>query len=134
MLTRYTTFSPGMQHNVITASAPYGLGLDQVLLPEVLRSAGFSTHLVGKWHLGYFQSNYTPTARGFDTHYGYWNGEEVGLNAIKSYCQSVCPGYFQSNYTPTARGFDTHYGYWNDEEVRLIAIKSYCLSVCWPAM
>ena len=66
----------GMQHGVIRASAPYGLGLEQKLLPEILKSAGYATHLIGKWHLGYFQSNHTPTHRGFDSHFGYWSGKE----------------------------------------------------------
>jgi len=32
--------------------------------------------MVGKWHLGDFEWVYTPTYRGFDTHYGYYNGAE----------------------------------------------------------
>ena len=32
--------------------------------------------MVGKWHLGYNKWTYTPTYRGFDTFYGYYNGAE----------------------------------------------------------
>ncbi|KAI4454939.1 arylsulfatase [Holotrichia oblita] len=43
-------------------------------LPERLRELNYTSHLVGKWHLGSAYQNVTPTGRGFDSHYGYWNG------------------------------------------------------------
>lgn len=30
--------------------------------------------MIGKWHLGYHKWEYTPTYRGFDTFYGFYNG------------------------------------------------------------
>jgi len=66
--------STGMQHNVILESEARGLPTDEVLLPEELRRLGYSTHAIGKWHLGFSRTNYTPLARGFDSHYGFWNG------------------------------------------------------------
>ena len=41
----------GMQHGVIMASQPYGLGLDEVLLPQYLKGLGYMTHGVGKVHI-----------------------------------------------------------------------------------
>jgi len=41
------------------------LPLDRVLLPQVLKSAGYATAMFGKWHLGQ-QGDYHPARRGFD--------------------------------------------------------------------
>ena len=41
-----------------------------VLLPQVLRPAGYHSAIVGKWHLGLSSPN-TPTERGFDFFHGF---------------------------------------------------------------
>jgi len=64
----------GMQHDVIIAGQPYGLGLDNKLLPQYLRESGYTTHIVGKWHLGMHTESHLPLQRGFDSHYGYLQG------------------------------------------------------------
>ncbi|KAJ8946526.1 hypothetical protein NQ318_004662 [Aromia moschata] len=43
------------------------------LMPEYFKDIGYSTHLVGKWNLGYAAWNQTPTFRGFDRHFGFYN-------------------------------------------------------------
>lgn len=50
------------------------LPLDLTLLPEHLKSAGYDTWLVGKWHLGQSAAASRPNARGFDHFYGLLNG------------------------------------------------------------
>ncbi|XP_066154452.1 arylsulfatase B-like [Euwallacea fornicatus] len=64
----------GMQHLVILEPEPWGVPLNETLLPEYLRRNGYITRAIGKWHLGFFKKEYTPTFRGFDSHYGYWQG------------------------------------------------------------
>lgn len=61
----------GMQHFVIDQDNPFGLGLEQKIFPEFFKEAGYSTHLVGKWHLGFYKRAFAPNARGFDTFNGY---------------------------------------------------------------
>lgn len=37
-----------MQHDVILAAQPYGLGLNETLMPQYLKQLGYATHAVGK--------------------------------------------------------------------------------------
>lgn len=64
----------GLQVGVVRPWAEYGLPLEERTLPQALKDAGYETAIVGKWHLGDYQSGYLPTQRGFDHQYGHYNG------------------------------------------------------------
>lgn len=57
-----------------------GVNLGFTFLPERLKEAGYATHHVGKWHLGYADYRYTATARGFDTSDGFFLGDQYHFN------------------------------------------------------
>ena len=65
----------GLQTAVILSASRYGLATDEVLLPEILKEAGYTTAIVGKWHLGHADRAYWPRQRGFDHQYGPLLGE-----------------------------------------------------------
>ncbi|ESP00927.1 hypothetical protein LOTGIDRAFT_225566 [Lottia gigantea] len=75
-LSGYYPYRTGLQHLVILPYSPAYLRLNYTLLPQRLKEVGYKTHMVGKWHLGFCNWNYTPTYRGFDSFYGYYNGAE----------------------------------------------------------
>ena len=45
---------------------PTGLSPHYPLLPGLLHTAGYTSHAVGKWHLGYCNPAYLPTRSGHD--------------------------------------------------------------------
>ena len=64
----------GLQVGVIRPNVPFGLPLEERLLSEGLRDAGYTTAICGKWHLGDFEQAYWPHSRGFDLAYGHLFG------------------------------------------------------------
>jgi len=54
---------------VISAGSNSGLSPEHVTIAEMLKSVGYATAAVGKWHLGDMQK-YLPTNQGFDSYYG----------------------------------------------------------------
>lgn len=64
----------GLQVGVVRPWAQFGLPLDEQTLPQQLKTAGYATAIIGKWHLGHFEPEYLPTRRGFDHQYGHYNG------------------------------------------------------------
>lgn len=65
----------GLQTVVIPSKGTYGLPLDERVLPQVLKDAGYRTTMIGKWHLGHADRAFWPRQRGFDYHYGAVLGE-----------------------------------------------------------
>ncbi|MDJ1501346.1 sulfatase [Xanthocytophaga agilis] len=46
-----------------------GIADNELLLSEVLKSAGYATKIIGKWHLGH-KPQFFPSRHGFDEYYG----------------------------------------------------------------
>ncbi|KAK3596805.1 hypothetical protein CHS0354_036645 [Potamilus streckersoni] len=76
LMTGFYPYHTGLQHFVILDDTPGYIPTNFTTLPEKLKQLGYSTHMVGKWHLGYCNWKYTPTYRGFDSFMGYYNGRE----------------------------------------------------------
>ena len=69
-----------------------------VLLPEVLKTRGYESALIGKWHLG-LESPNTPNEKGFDLFRGflgdmmedYWNHRRGGINWMRHNQEEIDP-------------------------------------------
>ncbi len=61
------------------AKAGLGLKKDTVTWPKVLRQAGYTTALIGKWHLGDHVESW-PQRQGFDYFYGFLGGGTSPMN------------------------------------------------------
>ena len=56
-------------HEANSPSEGFGMDVDETTLGEALKSLGYRTGVVGKWHVGNDEEHY-PTRRGFDYFYG----------------------------------------------------------------
>jgi arylsulfatase A len=54
---------------VLQPVSPKGLHPDEITIAEVLRTADYATHCIGKWHLG-DQPAFLPMQQGFDDYFG----------------------------------------------------------------
>eukprot|EP01121_Diplochlamys_sp_Union-15-3_P009056 TRINITY_DN2445_c0_g1_i1.p1 TRINITY_DN2445_c0_g1~~TRINITY_DN2445_c0_g1_i1.p1 ORF type:complete len:443 (-),score=61.04 TRINITY_DN2445_c0_g1_i1:83-1411(-) len=86
----------GLQHIVLNPAARNGIPLNETLLPQYLKTKNYNTHIVGKWHLGSYAWEFTPTYRGFDSFYGYYTSHE-DYYTKQSCSLSLCGYDFRDN-------------------------------------
>lgn len=67
----------GNRFHVLFPFSNSGLPKDEITLPEALKPAGYTTGMVGKWHLGHLPG-YQPTDNGFDYYYGIPYSNDMG--------------------------------------------------------
>ena len=56
-------------HGALSPRVTHGLSGEETTLAELLRSRGYQTSMVGKWHLGHHRQ-FLPTRHGFDEYFG----------------------------------------------------------------
>jgi len=61
--------SGDLRHRVQTRNSPGGLPPEEITIARALKTKGYATQAIGKWHLGHYPQN-LPTAHGFDGFYG----------------------------------------------------------------
>ncbi|XP_025088112.1 arylsulfatase B-like isoform X1 [Pomacea canaliculata] len=115
-MTGYFPYHTGLQHKVIIEGQPRFVPTNFKMLPAHLKTAGYMTHIVGKWHLGMCNWKYTPTYRGFDSFYGYYNGMD------DYYTHRTTGGYdFRSNTSVAEDPHHTHSTYlFTDQTIKVI--------------
>lgn len=70
LMTGRYPFRYGLQTLSLLPQSPYGLPVEERVLAQTLKDAGYRTALVGKWQLGHARPEWRPTRRGFDHFYG----------------------------------------------------------------
>ncbi|MFT7035261.1 MAG: arylsulfatase A [Cyclobacteriaceae bacterium] len=63
---------------VLFPKAQKGINPKEIILPEVLKEAGYATAIIGKWHLG-DQPEFLPTKHGFDYYFGIPYSNDMGI-------------------------------------------------------
>ena len=69
----------GLAYRVLFPFSNTGLNPEEVTIAEILKTRGYATAAVGKWHLGHHDT-FLPTRQGFDTYLGIPYSNDMGNN------------------------------------------------------
>lgn len=86
-------FNPGP---ATAADERFGLPLTETTLPACLKTLGYATGMVGKWHLGY-KPELHPLKRGFDEFFGFLGGAHSYLDALADPSNPILRGIERVN-------------------------------------
>ncbi len=88
-------------NGVLFPGNPIGLSPNEITVAEVLKGVGYSTAIIGKWHLG-DQPEFLPNQQGFDLHFGlpYSNDMGPASDGVKSSLGQPLPAAAKANQPP----------------------------------
>jgi arylsulfatase A len=66
-----------------------GLHPDEATVAEVLKSAGYATACIGKWHLGH-REKFLPTKQGFDSYFGIPYSNDMTIDPVNAKFAKDC--------------------------------------------
>lgn len=110
----YATFAPGS-----TAAIPK----DVPTVAEVLKKAGYTTHNIGKWHLGSASWKDTPLGRGFDSYAGYLQG------AGNYYNHTIGASFLHPSHNGTQPSGFNGYDFWRNKTVAWDCLGDYSMDL-----
>jgi arylsulfatase A-like enzyme len=111
LMTGRYPFRIGMQHaTTLMPGSTAAIPMETPTLAEQLKSQGYSTHAIGKWHLGNARWSNTPLGRGFDSYLGYLQG------ACDYYNKTVGVGTLASKAPEVIANSLTGFDFWKDKE------------------
>jgi arylsulfatase A-like enzyme len=70
LLTGRYPVRPGGVPRVLGPESESGLAATEITIASALKSQGYRTKAIGKWHLGHAKEEFLPTAHGFDEYFG----------------------------------------------------------------
>ncbi|MGI9285567.1 MAG: sulfatase family protein [Pseudomonadales bacterium] len=102
----------GLGYDVVRASDKHGLPVEEETLADLAKRAGYTTMLIGKWHLGEFPQH-LPLKHGFDFFYGVPHSNDMPNFALyrseKKIEQPVDQASLTARYTKEAVQFIRKY-------------------------
>ncbi len=92
-------------HSVFYPESFQGMDPQEVTIAEILKSAGYATGMVGKWHLGHHEK-YMPWNQGFDEFFGVPYSNDMGglfyFNNQQILLEDIDQRYMTKTYTKKA--------------------------------